>query len=122
MTLAVVLATEVVATESTPTAGLTLASGPVITRLLTQLESLDAGDRRVIAHPELAAELRGYGCEVVESTSLADDLREIARVARSADAPVMVVHGDVAAHREVLFRLAYGCQGTRHGRRHPARA
>lgn len=107
MTLAVVLATEPVASESTPTAGLALASGPVVGRLLAQLQSLDVGDRRVIARPDFAETLRAAGCEVVESKSLADDLREIARVARSAREPMIVVNGDVVAHREVFARLVY---------------
>ncbi|MCO6004817.1 CDP-alcohol phosphatidyltransferase family protein [Actinoallomurus purpureus] len=108
MTLAVVLATEAVASGSTPTAGLTLpGGGAVVTRLLAQLESLDVADRRVIARPEFAATLREHGCEVVESKGLADDLREIARVARAAKEPMLVVHGDVIAHREVFARLVY---------------
>ena len=100
MTLAVVLATEPVASESTPAAGLSVSGGSVIGRLLAQLKSLDVGDRRVIARPEFAETLRDAGCEVVESKSLADDLREIARVARSAREPMLVLHGDVVAHRE----------------------
>lgn len=107
MTLAVVLATEPVASDSTPTAGLALASGPVVGRLLAQLQSLDVGDRRVIARPDFAEILRAAGCEVVESKSLADDLREVARVARSAREPMLVVDGDVVAHREVFARLVY---------------
>ena len=107
MTLAVVLATESVASESAPAAGLSVSGGPVVGRLLAQLESLDVGDRRVIARPEFAEALRDAGCEVVESKSLADDLREIARVARSAREPMMVLHGDVVAHREVFARLVY---------------
>ena len=65
MTLAVVVATETVASGSTPTAGLTLRSDTVVGQLLGRLESLDVGDRRVIAPSELAAELREHGCEVV---------------------------------------------------------
>ncbi|MCO5998689.1 CDP-alcohol phosphatidyltransferase family protein [Actinoallomurus rhizosphaericola] len=108
MTLAVVLATEAVASGSTPTAGLTLPGGAVVvTRLLAQLQSLDIADRRVIARPEFAAALREAGCEVVESKGLADDLREIARVARAAKRPMLIMHGDVVAHREVFARLVY---------------
>jgi hypothetical protein len=108
MTLAVVLATEAVASGSTPTAGLTLpGTGTVVARLLAQLQSLDIADRRVIARPEFAAALREAGCEVVESKGLADDLREIAGVARTARQPMLVLHGDVVAHREVFARLVY---------------
>jgi Family of unknown function (DUF5941)/CDP-alcohol phosphatidyltransferase len=108
MTLAVVLVTEAVASGSTPTAGLTLpGGGSVVARLLAQLESLDITDRRVIARPEFAETLREHGCDVVESKGLADDLREIARVARTAKRPMLVLHGDVVAHREVFARLVY---------------
>ncbi|GAB3962170.1 hypothetical protein GCM10029978_016920 [Actinoallomurus acanthiterrae] len=108
MTLAVVLATEAVASGSTPTAGLTLpGGGPVVARVLAQLQSLDVADRRVIARPEFAETLREQGCEVVESKGLGDDLREIARVARAAKEPMLLVHGDVVAHREVFARLVY---------------
>lgn len=105
MTSAVVVATETVASGSTPTAGLALRSGSVVGHLLEQLESLGLGDRRVIARPETAAGLREHGCEVVESKGLADDLREIARVARAAQEPLLILHGDVVAHREVIARL-----------------
>jgi hypothetical protein len=105
MTLALVVATEMVATGSSPTAGLALRSGSVVGRLLEQLESLDVIDRRVLTRPELAAELRELGCEVIESKGLAEDLREIARVARAATVPMMVLHADVVAHREVFARL-----------------
>ncbi len=105
MTLALVVATETVASGSTPTAGLTLRSGSVVGQLLGQLESLDLGDRRVIARPELAAALRDHGCDVVESKGLADDLREIARVARAAKESLLLVHGDFVAHRELLAQL-----------------
>jgi hypothetical protein len=107
MTLAVVVATETVAPESSPTAGLALHGGTVIGRLLEQLKSLDVGDRRVITRPDTAAELRDLGCEVIESKGLAEDLREIARVAREATEPMLVMHGDVVAHREVFARLVF---------------
>src|SRR5262245_56492015 len=107
MTLALVVAAETVASESLPTAGLALRDGSVVGRLLAQLASLDVADRRVIARPETAAELRESGCEVIESKGLAEDLREIARVAREAREPMMVMHGDVVAHREVFARLVH---------------
>ncbi|GAB2872453.1 hypothetical protein GCM10027176_87490 [Actinoallomurus bryophytorum] len=105
MTLALVVATETVATGSSPTAGLALRSGSVIGHLLGQLESLEVADRRVITRPDNSAELRELGCEVIESKGLAEDLREIARVAREATEPILIVHGDVVAHREVFARL-----------------
>jgi hypothetical protein len=105
MTSALVVATETVASVSSPTAGLALRSGSVVGHLLEQLESLDVADRRVLTRPESAAELRELGCAVIESKGLAEDLREIARVAREATEPMLVLHGDVVAHREVLARL-----------------
>jgi hypothetical protein len=114
MTSAVVVATETVASGSTSTAGLALRDGPVVGHLLAQLDSLDIADRRVITRPEAAAELRGHGdgavgavaaVETLESKGLADDLREIARVARTAKEPLLIVHGDLVAHREVLLQL-----------------
>lgn len=107
MTLALVVATETVASGSSPTAGLEFQGGSVIANLIEQLGSLDVTDRRVIARPETAGELRELGCEVIESKGLAEDLREIARVARDAREPMIVVHGDVVAHREVFARLVY---------------
>jgi hypothetical protein len=107
MTLALVVATETVATGSSPTAGLMLGGGSVVGRLLEQLRSLDVADRRVITRPEFAGELRDLGCEVIESKGLAEDLREIARVAREATEPMLVMHGDVVAHREVFARLVF---------------
>lgn len=107
MTLALVVATETVAAGSSPTAGLKLRGGSVVGTLLEQLGSLDVADRRVIARPDAAAELRDLGCDVIESKGLADDLREIARVARGARQPMLVVHGDVVAHREVFARLVH---------------
>jgi len=107
MTLALVVATESVAPGSSPTAGLTLRGGTVIGRLLEQLRSLDVADRRVIARPDTAAQLRDLGCDVIESKGLAEDLREIARVAREATEPMLVMHGDVVAHREVFARLVF---------------
>jgi hypothetical protein len=107
MTLALVIATEAVASGSSPTAGLALRGGSVVGRLLAQLESLDVADRRVITRPEIAGELRELGCDVIESKGLAEDLREIARVARAAAEPMLIVHGDVVAHREVFARLVF---------------
>jgi hypothetical protein len=105
MTLALIVATESVASVSSPTAGLALRGDSVVGHLLEQLNSLDVADRRVLTRPENAAELRDLGCAVIESKGLAEDLREIARVAREATEPLLVLHGDVVAHREVLARL-----------------
>lgn len=107
MTLALVIATETVAAGGSSTAGLALRGGSVVGTLVEQLRSLDVSDRRVIARPETAAELRDLGCDVIETKGLAEDLREIARVARAAREPMLVLHGDVVAHREVFARLVH---------------
>jgi hypothetical protein len=107
MTLALVIATETVAAGGSPTAGLALRGGSVVGTIVEQLRSLGVTDRRVIARPDAAAELRDLGCEVIESKGLGEDLREIARVARAAREPMLVVHGDVVAHREVFARLVH---------------
>jgi phosphatidylglycerophosphate synthase len=106
MTLAVVVVAET-APESTPTAGLDCGGDPVLGRLLDTLASLDVGDRRVIGRPEYASLLKERGQEMVESKGLADDLREIARIARSASEPMLLMHGDVVAHREMFARLVF---------------
>jgi hypothetical protein len=105
MTLAVVVATEMVASGATPTAGLKLRSDTVVGHLLRGLEKLDIADRKVIARPDMAGALREIGCEVMESKGLADDLRAIARTARTAKQPVLVIQGDLAVNHEALLQL-----------------
>jgi phosphatidylglycerophosphate synthase len=118
MTLALVVATETVASGSSPTAGLAVPGGgpsvteSVVSRLVAQLGSLGVTGRRVLTRPETAAELRESGCDVVESKGLAEDLREIARVAREAREPLLILHGDVVAHDEVLARLVLGSKAS----------
>ncbi|SEG90861.1 CDP-alcohol phosphatidyltransferase [Thermomonospora echinospora] len=109
MTVALVLATD-------PAADLPYDSGPnaqsLLQRLLGQLVSLNVPDVRVLARPETAALLRkrpegsGPAVEVVESDSPAGDLRAIARLARGATAPLLVLPGGTVASGELLARLA----------------
>src|SRR4051812_18278093 len=107
MTLALVIATETVAAGSSSTAALALQRGSVVGSLVEQLKSLGVADRRVITRSGTAGELRALGCDVIESKGLAEDLREIARVARGAGQPLLIVHGDVVAHREMFARLVH---------------
>lgn len=105
MTLAVVVATGTVGPEPSPSAGLRYADGTVVARLLAQLASLGVPKPTILTRPESASALRALGLDVVESKCLADDLREIGKVARDAHEPVLILHGDVVAHQEVLARL-----------------
>ncbi|MQA97375.1 MAG: CDP-alcohol phosphatidyltransferase family protein, partial [Streptosporangiales bacterium] len=52
--------------------------------------------------PGHGAELRAFCHELVESPGPADDLRRLARMARTAGEPVVVLGGDVVAHRDAL--------------------
>jgi hypothetical protein len=115
MTLAVVVATEPLGEGAT--AGLPYAADvTVLDRLLSQLGSLGIGDVRIITRPDLAQSLRKNGHEVIESDGLADDLRQIAAIARSAEAadsagtPLLVLHGDLVANDELLLRLESGAK------------
>ncbi|PRY01459.1 CDP-alcohol phosphatidyltransferase family protein [Allonocardiopsis opalescens] len=81
-------------------AGLTLLG-----RLCGQLEALDVRDTFVIVRPEQAKRFRAYCHDLVESADLADDLRVVARLARTAAEPVVVLNGDLVAHADALDRL-----------------
>ncbi|MQA98349.1 MAG: hypothetical protein GEV11_28505, partial [Streptosporangiales bacterium] len=69
----------------------------VLGRLCDQLGSFDIRDTYVIARPGHGAELRAFCHELVESPGPADDLRRLARMARTAGEPVVVLGGDVVA-------------------------
>lgn len=129
MTLAVVIATEPAGgagpgtgpaadspTGSVGSAGpgtaaeLDLGDGAVIDRLLGQLGSLGVREINIITRPEHAPALRKRDHEVIESPDLVGDLRAVADVVRRARGehgpePVLILHGDVVAHREVLHRV-----------------
>src|SRR4051794_4129678 len=112
MTLAVVVATEVVAgtpAATAATAGLAYGGTEttLLDRLLRQLAALNVHDSHVIARPDTAQVLRKAGHEVIESDDLATDLREIARLARTAAEPLLVLHGDLVMNDEQMARLVH---------------
>ncbi|MEV8633762.1 CDP-alcohol phosphatidyltransferase family protein [Streptosporangium sp. NPDC051023] len=99
-TVAVVLAT-------TETAGLRHADGTLLDRLTGQLATLSVGDVHVIARSSDVIHAPGgaYMIGSEGSGDLADDLRRVAGVARTATGPVAVVAGDLVAHTEALALL-----------------
>ncbi|REE98372.1 CDP-alcohol phosphatidyltransferase family protein [Thermomonospora umbrina] len=110
MTVAVVLATD-------PIADLPYGTGPeaptLLHRLLGQLASLNVPDIRIVARPETATLLRKnpetvgpVAPTVIESESAVEDLRAIARTAREAARPVLLVPGGTVANDELLIRLS----------------
>ncbi|MGI8328733.1 CDP-alcohol phosphatidyltransferase family protein [Actinomadura scrupuli] len=123
MTLAVVVATEPI--DLGAAAGLAYdADRSLLGRLLDQLASLNVPEIHVIARRDMVPVLRtlspgpGTGndaqepcLKVIESDDLAQDLREISRLARAATEPMLVLHGDVVASDELLSRLERGAKG-----------
>ncbi|WP_433252221.1 CDP-alcohol phosphatidyltransferase family protein [Streptosporangium sp. CA-135522] len=99
-TVAVVLAT-------TEAASLRCADGTLLDRLTGQLAGLPVGDVHVVARSSDIIHATGgaYMIGAEGSRGLADDLRRVAGVARSAAGPVAVVAGDLVAHTEALAML-----------------
>jgi hypothetical protein len=118
MTLAVVVATEPI--DLGAAAGLAYdAERSLLGRLLDQLASLNVPEIHLIARRDMAPVLRMLSPEsaqepclkVIESDDLAQDLREISRLARAATEPVLVLHGDIVASDELLNRFERGAKG-----------
>ncbi|MBX6768387.1 MAG: CDP-alcohol phosphatidyltransferase family protein, partial [Actinomadura rubrobrunea] len=119
MTMVVIMATgwDGGGPDAGPTAVLPCGGGPsraggaadepptLLTRLCEQLARLNVPDPVIVTRPEMAPALHKDGHFVVESPDPPGDLREIARVARRADAPVLVLPGDVVIGGELLRRL-----------------
>ncbi|MEV7012357.1 CDP-alcohol phosphatidyltransferase family protein [Streptosporangium sp. NPDC051022] len=88
-------------------AALRCADGTLLDRLTGQLVTLSTGDVHVIArssdviHPPGGAYMIGSE----GSGGLADDLRRVAGIARTATGPVAVTAGDLVAHTEALALL-----------------
>ncbi|WP_433499807.1 CDP-alcohol phosphatidyltransferase family protein [Sphaerimonospora sp. CA-214678] len=105
-TVAVVLAT-------TPAADLPCPDGTsVLERLTRQLVTLPVRDVHVVArpdgvHPGAARPYEAGTCRLPDTTSdgLAEDLRLVAKTARTATSPLVVLAADVVAHTEALATL-----------------
>ncbi|WP_329425853.1 CDP-alcohol phosphatidyltransferase family protein [Streptosporangium sp. NBC_01495] len=98
--VAVVLAT-------TEASGLRCSGGTLLDRLTGQLATLPVRDVHVVARSSDIIHASG-GTHMIGtegSRGLADDLRRIAKVARSSVGPVLVVAGDLVAHTEALAML-----------------
>ncbi|MFB9675274.1 CDP-alcohol phosphatidyltransferase family protein [Streptosporangium vulgare] len=98
--VAVVLAT-------TEASGLRCSGGTLLDRLTGQLATLPVRDVHVVARSSDIIHASG-GTHMIGaegSRGLADDLRRIAKVARSSIGPVLVVTGDLVAHTEALAML-----------------
>ncbi|RAY14196.1 CDP-alcohol phosphatidyltransferase family protein [Actinomadura craniellae] len=125
--MAVVLATERVGGEAEAGPSTVLPYGDssgtptLLQRLIDQLVSLNVPDVHVVTRPDLAPQVRKRDCPegapepgftVVESDDVAGDLREVARLARAAKAPLVILHGDLVAGDELLTRLVSDAKTT----------
>lgn len=97
----------VVVLATTEAAGLRRADGALLDRLTEQLAGLSTGDVHVITRSGDVTHVPGgtYMIGTEGSRGLADDLRRIAGVARTATGPVAVLAGDLVAHTEALTLL-----------------
>ncbi|MEA2413284.1 MAG: hypothetical protein QOC77_3845 [Thermoleophilaceae bacterium] len=80
-----------------------VGSSPPLARLVAQLGRLGVGHVSVIARP--GASLEASPAEVVRSSSLAEDLMCVARLARSSPDGLLVGHADVITHDSALGAL-----------------
>jgi len=108
VTLAIVIAAAV-DEEDRPTAALRLSGDsevPVFDRLRGQLAALGADDVELLVPRKHVDAFADASAHVVDTEDLADTLREVARLARENDGPLILAAGDVVAHREALAGLA----------------
>ena len=118
MTIALIIATGRVRGRpgQGPAAALPYRTGPgepadpptLLARLCDRLATLNVPDVRVIGRPSGASVLRADGHFVTECADPAADLREIARVARYAEEPVLLLPADLVASDALLERLVHG--------------
>jgi phosphatidylglycerophosphate synthase len=102
---AVVLAT-------VPAAGLGCPDGTLLDRLTRQLDALSVPDVRVVARSVESVPAAGGGAGAAAATrGVVEDLRSVAKIARTSAGPVAVLPADLVAHTEALATLL----------RHPAR-
>ncbi len=107
MSLAVVVATEPYGDSATADLAYD-GQTSVLDRLLHQV---GAAEVKIITRPDIAQRLRKNGLEVLESDGVADDLRQIAAIARQTSEPMLVLHGDLVANDELMIRLESGGKG-----------
>lgn len=105
MTLAIVLATAVDA-EYRSTAALRLSGDvPVYERLRGQLTALGADDVELIVRRKQMDVFTDAAAHVIDAEDLAAALREVARLARETEGPLVLSAGDLVAHGEALAAL-----------------
>ncbi|WP_271216937.1 CDP-alcohol phosphatidyltransferase family protein [Streptosporangium carneum] len=99
--------TVVVVLATTPAAALRRADGTLLDRLIDQLSTFSTGDVHVIARSSGVIHAPGgaYMIGSEGSHGLAEDLRRVAGVARTATGPVAVVAGNLVVHTEALALL-----------------
>lgn len=106
-TTAIVLATA--PAGELPAAALPLEGGTVIGRVLRQLDDLGVAVAHVITRPgwegSLAMDARGLPVRLHACEDTAGDLRAIAEIARAGEGGMVLVYGEVVAHREALAGL-----------------
>ncbi len=110
MTTAVLVATD--PARGTPgdraAAGLSLRGGTVLGNLVAHLRALGVERVTVLARPRHAEALRGAlpgRLTVEECATLGDELRAVSRLARATAGPLVVLAGDIVAHRQALATL-----------------
>ncbi|MFI0357729.1 CDP-alcohol phosphatidyltransferase family protein [Actinomadura sp. 9N407] len=91
-------------------AALPYPDGPptLLARLCDQLTTLNVPEVHVVGRPEFAAALRADGHFVTESADVAGDLRELARLARTAREPIVLLPADLIIADEALAGLLDG--------------
>ncbi|MFJ2032332.1 CDP-alcohol phosphatidyltransferase family protein [Streptosporangium sp. NPDC087985] len=101
------LQTAVVVLAATDAASSRCADGTLLDRLTGQLVRLPVGDVHVVGRSSDIIRAPGgtYLIGAEGSRGIADDLRRIAEVARTATGPVAVIAGDLVAHTEALAML-----------------
>ncbi|MEZ0074937.1 phosphatidylglycerophosphate synthase [Planotetraspora sp. GP83] len=91
---------------TSPAAGLRCDAGSLLQRLTRQLVLLPVRDLHVVTRGDDGfPSVDGMRHTVMASDGLAEDLRIVAKVARSSTCPVAVLPGDVVAHTEALAAL-----------------
>ena len=99
------------ADDGGPAAALPWEDTTVLRRLLLQLEDLEIARVTLITRPQwerlLEPSVTGLGSavRVHASSSVSEDLRTVADVARADAGPIVLVHGELVTHREALAGL-----------------